>query len=102
MTCDFEKALINAVREHFRGSVINGCLFNWKQVLCRKMLALNICPGCISMEMIKHVTDVLTLIPCDEIKSKGIPYVRSILDIECDNDEEREHCNECWDYFTRN
>jgi hypothetical protein len=35
--CDFEKGLINAIREIFPEARVVGCLFHWKQALLRKM-----------------------------------------------------------------
>ena len=99
VTCDFEKALINAVREQFRQSVVNGCLFHWKQALRRKMGSLNIDKETISMAMTRNVLDVLTIIPRDEVVRKGIPYVRSILDIEVHTNEQRVKWNSFWAYF---
>ena len=100
VTCDFEKALLSAVGEQFRGNTrINGCLFHWKQALRRKMKKLNIEDQYVSMAMHKNVIDVLTVIPRDEIVRKGIPYVRSILDQE--DVEGREKWNSFWDYFTK-
>ena len=45
--------------------------------------------------MTKHVFDILTILPRDEIKSKGIPYVRDIIDAEYDNNEDKKK----WDFF---
>ena len=90
VTCDFEKGLINAVKQQFMDSVINSCHFYWKQALHRKMLELKINNDSISMATRKHVIDVLTVIPRNEIIRKGIPYVKYILDEEVDTDEDRE------------
>ena len=79
VTCDFEKGLHNAVRFLFPRVRINGCLFHWKQAIRRKMKALQIQKLHIDMMMTKNVLDILTVIPRDEIYSKGIPYVKSII-----------------------
>ena len=36
VTCDFEEGLHNAIRGQFVGSILNGCLFHWKQAIRRK------------------------------------------------------------------
>ena len=41
-TCDFEKALHNAITGQFKECKLNGCLFHWKQAIRRKMIALKI------------------------------------------------------------
>ena len=51
------------------------------------------------MVMTKNVIDVLTVIPCDEIMRKRIPYVRSILDMECNNNGEHTKMNFLLDSF---
>ncbi|POM74565.1 Hypothetical protein PHPALM_8463 [Phytophthora palmivora] len=80
VTCDFERALMNAVTEQFPLVKIVGCLFHWKQALRRKMLEKRIPLDQISAALAPDVLDVLTLIPVDEIPDKGIRYVRSRMD----------------------
>lgn len=70
---------------------LNGCLFYWKQALRRKMMDLKISREHISISMTKNVVDALIVIPRHEIERKGIPYVCSILDIECNSNKEREN-----------
>ena len=83
VTCDFEKALHEAVHSQFgTKSVINGCLFHWKQAIRRKMLKLHIKEEQVSMAMEKNVMDILTIIPRNEVRTTGIAYVMSILDPE--------------------
>ena len=102
VTCDFEKALHNAVRRQFKGSILNGSLFHWKQAIRRKMLHLKMDEKQVSMAMHKHVIDVLTIIPHDEILTKGIPYVRSIIDKECNSDIDLKKWDDFWrDYFIK-
>ena len=95
VTCDFEKALHNAVTGQFKGTKLNGCLFHWKQAIRRKMIALKIDSDQISMAMTTFVLDVLTVIPPNEIRSKGIPYVKSIIDEELISKDEKDK----WEYF---
>ena len=99
ITCDFEKGLINTAGEQFKGCEINGCLFHWKQALRRKMMSLNTSCEHISMVMTKNVIDVLTVIPCDEIMRIIIQYIRSILDMECNNNGEHTKMNFLLDSF---
>jgi hypothetical protein len=97
ITCDFERALINGVRDHFPQVTIVGCLFHWKQAIRRKLIDLRIPAESVSAAMKPGVIDVLTLVPYNEIKSHGIPYVRSKID-------EVGHkglWNTFWNYFTR-
>ncbi|POM69289.1 Hypothetical protein PHPALM_14436 [Phytophthora palmivora] len=70
VTCDFERALMNAVTEQFPLVKIVGCLFHWKQALRRKMLEKRIPLDQISAALAPDVLDVLTLIPVDEIPDK--------------------------------
>ena len=42
ITCDFERALMNAFRTKFPNADMYGCLFHFKQVLRRKMISLHI------------------------------------------------------------
>ena len=101
VTCDFEKGLIKAVGEQFPKSKINGCLFHWKQAIRRKMLKLKIDKEYVSMAMYINVLDVLTIIPKNEIITKGIQYVREILESE-DLNLSRDDLNKWhlfWEYF---
>lgn len=97
VTCDFEKALINAVTGAFPMSVLVGCLFHWKQAIRRKLVDLRIPKEAICTAMSPGIMDILTVIPVDEIVSHGIPYVRSKID-------ERGHkkaWNTFWSYFSQ-
>ena len=102
VTCDFEKALHNAVIGQFKGCKLNGCLFHWKQAIRRKMLALKIDGEQISMAMTKFVLDVLTVIPPNEILSKGIPYVKSIIEKELVKQSDKDKWKLFWEtYFIK-
>ena len=98
VTCNFEKGLHNAIRGQFVGSILNGCLFHWKQEIRRKMIFLKINAKQIKLAMSKNVLDILTILPQDEILSKGIFYVRDIIDTECKDVEDVKK----WDFFWNN
>ena len=95
VTCDFEKALHNAVRGQFPNSILNGCLFHWKQAIRRKMIEYKIDSEQIKLAMTQSVLDILTVIPRDEIMTKGIDYVRDILDAACKSQKDTRK----WDSF---
>ena len=80
ITCDFKIALQNAVWKFFPGVVINGCLFHWKQAIQRKIIELNFKENICKRMMWKNSLKVFTLINSNEIRWKGIPFVRSIVD----------------------
>jgi hypothetical protein len=76
-TCDFEKGLINALKDQFQKPVV-GCEFHWKQAIRRKLLELNVPRDKISDLMDANgLINLLTTIPIEEIESKGIPYIRA-------------------------
>lgn len=84
VTCDFEIALINAVKEHFiaEGDLTPAelvcCCFHFLQAVRRKLVKLHL--------PVEDITDflavlrVLTVIPEAEVENKGIAYVRSKID----------------------
>jgi len=100
ITCDFEKALIKAVKEEFqRDNVpLKACEFHWKQCLRRKLLEFGVKSDAVSKIMSKDgYIDILLYIPVDEIVSKGIPFVRSKID-ECPF---QSAYNSFWNYFIK-
>lgn len=76
VTCDFELALINAVTDQFPTVNVVGCLFHWKQALRRQMLKLGIDSCQVSDAMIPSKLDVFTVIPADDIVTRGIPCTK--------------------------
>jgi hypothetical protein len=76
---DFEIAMINAVEEMFPRAEIVGCLFHFKQALRRKLIKLRVPLYQVSFLMIPGVLDILTVIPIEEIKTIGIPFVKKLL-----------------------
>jgi hypothetical protein len=82
-TCDFEKALQNAVQEQFgfkkdgTPSLSVGCLFHWKQAVRRRLLRLYIDKDIISRLMDKNgLINLLTVVPIDDLP-KAIRYIQS-------------------------
>lgn len=77
ITSDFEKGLLNAVHSEFPSAIFIGCLFHFKQALWRKLIDLGI-PEELVHELMSEggLIGLLTVIPIDEIISKGIPYIR--------------------------
>jgi hypothetical protein len=77
-TSDFELAIINSMATRFPTATPVGCLFHWKEAIRRKAKDFHL-----SKEMISHligqngIMNILTVIPVQEILSKGIPYYRS-------------------------
>ena len=103
ITCDFERALMNAFRTKFPNADMYGCLFHFKQALRRKMISLHIEGDRVECVMQKDWIDILTIIRREEIKSKGIPYVRSLIEDE-GNDlslAELGKWSTFWAYFDR-
>jgi len=75
--CDFEIGLINAIKEQFTEIKVVGCYFHFKQALLKKMKEIGIPAEERSLAMKEGVLDVLTVIPHEEIETKGIAYVKS-------------------------
>lgn len=86
MTCDFEVGLLKACQTHFCGTTqspparIVACLFHFKQALRRKMIELGIPKPLIhSLCKSNGLLELLTVIPPEDIITKGIPFIRSQL-----------------------
>ena len=62
------------------------------------MIFLKINTKQIKLAMTKHVLDILTILPRDEILSKGVFNVRDIIDAECKDVEVVKK----WDIFWNN
>ena len=48
--------------------------------------------------MTKNVLGILTILPRDEMLSKGVFYVRDVIDAECKDDKDVKK----WDFFWNN
>ena len=101
--CDFEKALINAVQEQFRRVPIIGCLFHWKQTIRRRMISkLKMNEDQVRAAMAPNMLDTLTIIPRDEILTKGIAYVKEQLKAHVTTEEDKSLWNDFWNgYFIK-
>lgn len=62
IVCDFEKALINAVRDYFQDTPIVGCHFHWKQACQRRLKKYRMPTAEIDIAMEKGMIDVLSVI----------------------------------------
>ena len=104
VTFDFEAALMKAVQEQFcvgtQKAILNGCLFHWKQALRRKMMSLFICREQIKKAMQTGVMDLLTTIRKEELESKGIFYVRSLIEDGLSKKDIKKW-DSFWAYFNR-
>jgi hypothetical protein len=79
VTCDFEQALISAVKSQFRkGALFIGCYFHWKQAIKRKLIE-----RALPKELVKALIgkngamNILPLVPIEDIVPKAIPYIRT-------------------------
>ena len=97
LTADFEHALLNTGRAKFPEAAAIGCPFHWKQALRRKMLELKIPKEVVHslVEVQGCLIDVLTVIPEEEIITKGIPFIRANFDQRGNIDK----FNSFWSYF---
>ena len=98
-TTDFEKALINAAKTQFPEGFHVGCLFHLKQAWRRHLIVkLGFLAAQIKLAMEVGTLDLLCIIPQDEVEEFGIPYVRSVIEEDLDEDEVAKW-DEFWVYF---
>ncbi|KAE9037956.1 hypothetical protein PR002_g6280 [Phytophthora rubi] len=81
--CDFEYAMIKAVKNQFPETRIIGCLFHFKQAIRRKMLKLHISEEEVYLAMREGSFDRLTVIPRSDITGQGKRDVRARLKRDC-------------------
>ena len=67
-TCDYEKALFNHNAAKFLNTIINGCLFHWKQAICWKILELCFEEPIIDRFMHRSMLETLTIISRKDIE----------------------------------
>ena len=100
--CDFEKALIAAVKEQFPHVPVIGCLFHWKQAIRRHMVSkLKMDARQVTAAMAHDVLDALTIVPREEIMSKGIPCVKEKLNEFISTDADKLLWDKFWAYFVK-
>ena len=87
VTCDFEKALHNAIQLEFPTAIVNGCLFHWKQAIGRKICDLKFDKPIGERMMTRYVLETLTIVPVDEIEKYGIPYVCHSVEANCNQND---------------
>ena len=95
-TSDFEHGIMSSMKAEFPAGVAVGCLFHWKQAIKRKLVDFHIPKHLIRMLIgTDGVMNILTVIPIEEILTKGIPYCR------CGFDESSHQVqfNSFWSYF---
>ena len=96
LTCDFEQSLIKSLKHQFPSAPAILCLFHWKQAIRRKLLSFHVPLNIIHQMIGKNgFMNILTVIPVDEIISKGIPYVRSKID----ETGQKAKLDKFWKYF---
>jgi hypothetical protein len=76
VTTDFEKALLNAVKEQLPNAHRVGCLFHFKQAIRRKMQKLHIPEEEIAKAMKKGAIDELTVVKRSDIGKKVVKLKR--------------------------
>ena len=80
-TSDFEHGIMASMKAEFPTGVAVGCLFHWKQAIRRKLLEFHIPKNLIRLLIgTDGIMNVLTVIPIEEIVTKGIPYCRCGFD----------------------
>ena len=80
-TSDFERAIINSCKLNFPEGFHIGCVFHLKQAWRRHLIKkLAFLAEEIAFAMKVGVLDLLCIIPQDEIREFGIPFVRSIIE----------------------
>ena len=85
VTVDFEPALMNAVKAEFDKKDVEGCLFHFIQAILRHMLRVIKFDMNLAMK-IQDKIKILTVIPPEEVWSKGLPFIFFIFQAEIDQD----------------
>ncbi|KAK1933972.1 hypothetical protein P3T76_011732 [Phytophthora citrophthora] len=104
ITCDYERAVLNAARDQFPEPTTVGCLFHFKQAVRRRMQKLYIPTEEISVVMRRHMLDILTVLPHDQIDPQGIEHVVALIKealAEKESTYSEAKWTQFWDYFRR-
>jgi len=117
VTCDFESALINGIKSNFPNCKMVLCLFHWKQSIRRWILkntkisddALVLLLGGKKRESKEDMAkddydyrgflEMLTVLPLEDVKTFGIPYIRMKMMVE--EKKMSEEYNRFWIYFEK-
>ncbi|POM73590.1 Hypothetical protein PHPALM_9546 [Phytophthora palmivora] len=84
VVCEFEGALIGAIRDFFPDIRIIDCLFHFKQACRRKMKSYRIPKEEAKLAMAPNVVDVLTVIESSKIAVQGIAWVKKKIQELCE------------------
>ncbi|EGZ10438.1 hypothetical protein PHYSODRAFT_337249 [Phytophthora sojae] len=104
VVCDFEAALIGAIRAYFPDIRIIGCLFHFKQACRRKLKEYQIPRDEAKLAMAPNVFDILTVIDPSKIEVQGIAWVKAKIKKVCEAKHvtySRRKWRKFWDYFRR-
>ncbi|POM73592.1 Hypothetical protein PHPALM_9548 [Phytophthora palmivora] len=77
VVCDFEEAMMFAIREHFPSTRIVGCLFHFKQLCRRKMKEYRLLEAEASVAMEFGVLYMLKVIAPENIAIQGVAWVNA-------------------------
>ena len=77
---DFELAFFRLVHKTFPKMEMIGCLFHFKKTAREKMTNLELPDEEIKIAMKRGVYDLITVLPKDELKERGVPFVRKNVD----------------------
>ncbi|KUF85203.1 Porphobilinogen deaminase [Phytophthora nicotianae] len=83
VVCDFEGAMILAIRGLFPSTRIVGCLFHFKQACRRKLKEYRMPNDEASIAMSFGVFDMLTVIDPDKIAIQGVTWVKREIKKRC-------------------
>lgn len=104
ITCDYEGALLAAIRDQLPHATINGCLFHWKQAIRKRIKQLRIGDVEASIAMERGSVDMLTVIPVDQVETRGIPFVKRYVQRRCQEEGvtySARKWGDFWRYFER-
>lgn len=83
VSCDFERGLINAVRDQFPDVDIRRCHFHFKQACRRKMKQCRLPDSEVAIAITVGVLDMLSVVPVHKIAVQGIRWVQRTIQDRC-------------------
>ncbi|KAG2999249.1 hypothetical protein PC120_g20949 [Phytophthora cactorum] len=104
VVCDFEAALIFAVRDHFPSTRIIGCLLHFKQACRRKMKKYQLSETEAGIAMGFGLLYMLTVIDAEKISVQGVAWVKNKIKQRCGAQNvpySRSKWNQFWNYFQK-